>query len=392
MVKQHVSVVLVGMAGYGETYVAQLLTKENETIDLVGVVDIHPENSAYYDAFRESGIPIYRTLEAFYLEREADLAIISTPIHLHADHSCVAMENGSHVLCEKPVAASVAEIKRMNEISDKTGRFLAIGFDWSFTPSVQALKKDIIAGKFGKPKRFKSLTLGPRSRDYYQRSDWAGKKYGSNGEAIYDSVANNAFSHYLHHLLYLLGDEIDDSAAVVELTAELYRANPIETFDTCAVKIMTESNVEVLYYASHAVDRLVKPKYQLEFDKATVTFDWADQPSEIVVEWVDGEQFSYPDPTPDQMVKVDVCVEAILTGDHEILCGVKAASSHAEVIQMIHQSTVEPVQFPHEIVKLNKQKNALYVEGLTEQLTRCYKEACLPEELNINWTVLGEGG
>src|SRR5699024_8609367 len=138
--------------------------------------------------------------------------------------------------------------------------------------SVQQLKSDILSGKFGKAKRLKTIVLWPRNDHYYNRSSWAGKKYSPDGDMIFDSVANNATAHYLHHLYYLTGETIEASAQIAELSAELYKVNDIETFDTCAIKVKTKSNVDILYIASHAVHENRRPQFLLEFEKATITY------------------------------------------------------------------------------------------------------------------------
>src|SRR5690625_6934891 len=97
------------------------------------------------------------------------------------------MENGSNVLCEKPTTANPNDINEMVEARDRTGKFLAIGFNWSFAPQTQRLKADILSGKFGKTKRLKTIVRWPRNDDYYDRSSWAGKKYSPDGDMIFDS-------------------------------------------------------------------------------------------------------------------------------------------------------------------------------------------------------------
>ncbi|GAE91953.1 oxidoreductase [Gracilibacillus boraciitolerans JCM 21714] len=251
---KQISVVLVGIGGYGHTYLKNLFNEGNESAFVIGVVDVAPERSDYYEEIKDRNIPIYHSLEDFYQDHQADLVIICTPIHLHKSQSCLAMENGSNVLCEKPATANPKDLQEMIATRDRTGKKLAIGFNLSFTDPVQELKSDILAGKFGKAKRMKTLVLWPRNADYFNRSGWAGKKYSPEGEMIFDSVANNATAHFLHHLLYLSGDSIETSAEIDQLSAELYRANPIETFDTCAVHLRTKNEVEIIYLATHAVE------------------------------------------------------------------------------------------------------------------------------------------
>lgn len=387
---KQVTVLLVGISGYGHSYLSELFSKQNKHAHLSGVVDIQPKRSDYYEDIMEKNIPIYESIEEFYQENQADLAIISTPIHLHKQQSCYAMEHGSHVLCEKPMTANPDDIKQMIETRDRTGKFLAIGFNWSFTPSVQQLKADILSGKFGKAKRLKSLVLWPRNDEYYHRSSWAGKKYSPNGEKIFDSVVNNATAHFLHHLLYLTGETVETSSQLSQLTAELYKVNSIETFDTSAVSIQTTSNIDILYIASHAVKNSHRPHFELEFENAVITYDPEGDTSDVTAVFTDGTKQVYGDPEPNRNAKLNICVNAILNDDQDILCGVEAATPHVQAIYAMHQSVPETPFFPKEITRRKEDEQLNWVEGLEDILVKSYDNWCLPSDLDVEWAKKGK--
>lgn len=385
-----VSVLLVGISGYGHSYLSELFGTNNESAYLKGVVDINPTRSNYYDEINRRNIPIYKSLEDFYTKNEADLAIISTPIHLHKEQSCYAMEQGSHVLCEKPMTANPDDIQAMINTRDQTGKFLAIGFNWSFAPSTQQLKADILSGIFGKAKRLKSLVLWPRTDEYYNRSTWAGKKFGMNGEMIFDSVVNNATAHFLHHLLYLTGEAVDSSSKLKQVTAELYKVNPIETFDTCAVSMQTKSNIDVLYIASHAIKNNRRPNFKLEFENATITYDPDSGTNDMIAVWKDGTKKIYEDPENNRNAKINVCVEAILQGNQDILCGIEAASPHVQSVYAMHQSVSEIPLFPKSIIRRDEKQKLNWIDGLEDTLMECYENWCLPSDLDVEWSKRGK--
>lgn len=161
-------VVLIGINGYGASYLRWLLEREDATLE--GVVEIAAEKSGFFDVLQERSIPIYKTIEAFYENHNADLAIISTPIHLHTKQAVYAMEHGSHVLCEKPLTGDPNDLPIWESVSKDTGKWAAVGFNWSFTESIQALKQDILKGRFGRAIQLKTLVLWPRTEEYFNRS------------------------------------------------------------------------------------------------------------------------------------------------------------------------------------------------------------------------------
>ena len=74
---------------------------------------------------------------------KVDVVSICLPIYLHADATVKAAEAGKHVLCEKPMACSLAEAEKMIEAADKAGVTLMIGETVRFNP-VNLKIKDLI--------------------------------------------------------------------------------------------------------------------------------------------------------------------------------------------------------------------------------------------------------
>ncbi|MCR2823876.1 Gfo/Idh/MocA family protein [Lederbergia panacisoli] len=389
MIKNDVKIVLVGIGGYGNVYVEKLLNDRDElNASIAGIVDPYPGRNANYGRIKDLNIPVYSTIEEFYVNNKADLAIFSTPIHLHATQVCYALVHGSNVLCEKPMCASVEEAKKIIETRNQTGKFVAIGFNWSFSPSVQNMKSDILKGVFGKPKRLKTIVNWPRDAKYYNRNNWAGRLYSEDGAPILDSVANNATAHYLHHMFYLLGSKFDESVRLKDVTAELYRANTIESFDTCAVKVTTEDNVEILYYATHAVKDSFGPQFLYEFEYATIYKSEGENDNQIVARFTDGTQKIYPDPERDHLQKLFTCIEATLCGNQDIPCGPEAATTHVQAIAAMHESVPDIALFPKSLINLDK--DITWVEGLSDTFIECYKQWRLPSERKIQWAKIGK--
>ncbi|RSL34783.1 gfo/Idh/MocA family oxidoreductase [Salibacterium salarium] len=384
--ENYVRLVLVGIGGYGNTYLRELY--EHSMFDMIqGVVDIYPENSTYYEEIKEHNIPIFSSLEAFYEECKADLAIISTPIHFHTKQTICALENGSNVLCEKPMSPVIEDAKRMIQLKEEKNKFVAIGFDWSFSDVIQNLKQDIIAGMFGKAKRMKTLVLWPRNEEYYERASWAGKKYAQDGTPIFDSVANNATSHFLHNMFYVLGDKPEESAPLDKLTAELYCVNDIETFDTCAFKGVTDAGTEIYYFASHAVTEELGPVFEYEFEDARILYK---KNESIVVYFDDGTEKIYGEPEQERSYKLFHCIKAVQENRKETLCGPNAALSHVYSINAIHQSVPQAYPFPKEFINYDAANRMTSVQGLNTLLKQCYEQWLLPSETKeASWTRQG---
>ena len=388
-----VSIALVGVGGYAANYLSALLDNpDGKAFTVAGIIDPFASTSPRLADIQQRNIPIYNTLEEFYNFHTADLTVVSTPIHLHCPHTCTALNHGSHVLCEKPIAATIQEADRMIDARDRADKLVAIGYQWSFDDTILALKKDISAQLLGAPRVMKTLTLWPRDAHYYSRNTWAGRIKSDNGDWILDSPINNAVSHHLHCMFYLLGDKIDRSARPVDVQAELYRANKIENLDTAAIRCHTDKGVEVLFYTTHACKTQVGPVLRHEFEKGVVCHTPPDP--NITVEFKDGSTKDYGNPYINPLRKLWHVVEMIESGG-TVCCGLEAARSQTLAVNGAHDAVREIVDFPPEFVQTvpagdEQSSQRTCVDGLDEVLQACFEQEKLPGEMNVPWSKAGK--
>jgi predicted dehydrogenase len=389
-----IDLVLVGIGGFGHTYVKELLECNRwDEIKIVGIVDPKPENCIYYVRLMEMNIPWYSTLEEFYSYTRADLAVIASPIQFHKSLTCLALAKGSHVLCEKPISATVEDAISMIEARDNAKKLLAIGYQWSYSEAIQSLKYDIMSGLFGKAKRLKTIVLWPRDFKYYNRSSWAGKKYDDNGNAIFDSVANNAAAHFLHNMFYVLGEKVDVSDQPAIVTSELYRANLIENFDTAIIRIVTKKGAELSFYASHAVENDYGPAFSYEFERGIVSYGEVNgmKTSHIVARFQDGTIKDYGDPFADPVRKLWSMIDAIQTGEN-LVCGPEAVFSHTLCLQAVQEAWKEINDFPQELLRIREMDSdnkLIFIEGLDRDLIECYNKNRMPGNAEYCWAKSG---
>lgn len=96
------------------------------------------------------GIPVaYGSYEELLADPTIDAVYIPLPNHLHMEWTIKAAEAGKHVLCEKPIALTTEDTKKMVEACDKAGVQLAEAFMYRHHPRYDMIKSVIDAGKIG---------------------------------------------------------------------------------------------------------------------------------------------------------------------------------------------------------------------------------------------------
>jgi len=395
-----VSLLMVGVGGMGAAYLEALLERSDENLfRIAGAVDPQPNRCKQYVEMRAMGVPCFISLQDFYRNRKADLAVLSSPIQLHMPQTAFALAKGSHVLCEKPAAGTIQEVRAAIEAEKAAGRWVAVGYQWSFSPAVQALKEDIRTGLFGAAKRFKCLYLWPRDEGYFTRNAWAGKRRDAEGAWVLDSPVQNAMAHDLHNMFYLLGRETTSSAGPAEVEAELYRANAIENFDTAAARVRTEEGVEILFFVSHASNEDRGPVVRYEFEKAVVRCD--SRTSGLWAEFPDGTRKDYGVPDAEPMNKLWQSIAGAREEGARPLCGLDAAASQTLCMNGIQDSMPDIRTFPAGLIRTVESAGGrqlavgtpgarrVVVEGLDEALAGCYDAGKLPSELGLSWSAKG---
>ncbi|MBR4889012.1 MAG: Gfo/Idh/MocA family oxidoreductase [Clostridia bacterium] len=378
---------IVGAGGYGHVYMNRMAENTDADLVLEGICEVAPGIENVYPIIKEKNIPVYRNIEDFYKEHTADLAIISTPIHLHHPQVLQCLAHGSNVLVEKPVCTSLEEAEELIAAEKASGCFVSVGYQTNYGDAVLAIKRDILAGKFGKPVYMRGYHGYRRGDKYYGRNNWAGKRT-VNGHAVNDSPLNNSNAHQFQNMLFLLGDTIDTAADVVKVDAELYRVNPIvENFDTVGVRVETTAGVPVFYCTTHnCKDAIMGPYSEFKFEKATIYLHETEgeHPEDYIVVWNDGTKENYGRLDVDHKKKFHDTVDCVKNGGHPV-CTVQAAMTHLRVIETLAKLPVKDVDRAC-VTKYDLDGDTMYYLNDVETLFRnCYKEGKLPTEAGICW-------
>jgi predicted dehydrogenase len=121
-----------------------------EALRVVAVADIDQARAAAA-AGRLGGMPRVVTPADLVRLDEVEAVFVLTPTHTHAELAIAALEAGKHVLCEKPMARTPADARRMASAADRAGRRLMIGHTRRFDDRWIALFEQLSSGRIGEP-------------------------------------------------------------------------------------------------------------------------------------------------------------------------------------------------------------------------------------------------
>jgi predicted dehydrogenase len=168
---------------------------------------------------RELGVACDVTSSVEEIKGRADAAIVATPNASHADLTSRLLRQGLHVLCEKPLALSVAEAEQVLAVADATGRVLGVGFVHRFHETTRLLRAVIDDGLIGEVRRY-DLQLGVKFEWAAVSQFYFDRQLAGGGVLISEGV------HWLDRLVHWFGPArvtraLDNNQGGIETDIEL---------------------------------------------------------------------------------------------------------------------------------------------------------------------------
>jgi UDP-N-acetyl-2-amino-2-deoxyglucuronate dehydrogenase len=180
-------------------------------------------------AARHGATP-YHDLTAFLAHRPMDIVAIGSPSGLHAHQAIAAVQQGVHVLVEKPLDIDTSRIDALTAAADAAGVKVGVFFQDRLKPAMVELKAAVHDGRLGAPVLASGRVKWYRPPEYYGGSRWRGTWALDGGGALM-----NQGIHTVDLLLWLLGPV----ARVRASTGR--RVHAIEVEDTAAAILEFES-------------------------------------------------------------------------------------------------------------------------------------------------------
>jgi 1,5-anhydro-D-fructose reductase (1,5-anhydro-D-mannitol-forming) len=190
----------VGICGFGKMgqIRAESLEKTGK-VNIVSVFDKYLSDEVRY--------PIAESFEAIVEDKLIDAVCICLPNSFNYELTVKALENGKHVLCEKPPAFTVEEIVHIRQVEKETGKVLMYGFNHRHHQAVVKMKALVDSGKYGRVLWMRGRYGKSVDEDYF--NDWRADKDLAGGGILFDQGI------HMLDLFHFIGDQFDDVHAYV---------------------------------------------------------------------------------------------------------------------------------------------------------------------------------
>lgn len=209
--------------------------------ELVAVASRTKENSEKFG--NEFDIPVrFDSYEKMACSDIIDAAYIAVPHSGHISCSCLMMKNGKHVLCEKPMATTVAECLAMLAAARESGKRLLIAHNQRMCAAHRKAASMLREGAIGRPLRF-ATCFGHSGPDNWSVDAGTGNWFFDRQRSAFGAVADLGI-HKIDLMRYLLGSEVESVSAMLGTLDKRYAdGTPVNVDDNAAVLFRMKNGV-----------------------------------------------------------------------------------------------------------------------------------------------------
>lgn len=200
--------VRVGIAGLGRSgwgIHANALAQIGEKFAVTAVCD--PDKSRQEEAIDRFDCLAYDSIDQLVEDNAVELVVVATPSQLHASDVSKAMRAGKHVIVEKPMAPSLAEVDEMIAASEETGKILTVNQNYRYHPDFLKIKEIVDSGVLGRIVQMRMTGNGFR-----RRWDWQTLKRFGGGDL------NNKGAHTIDWAIHFFDDSQPEIFCHMETT------------------------------------------------------------------------------------------------------------------------------------------------------------------------------
>lgn len=270
--------------------------------NLYGFYDIRPEAVQEYTA--KYGGRAYTSLEEVLADPNVQAVDICTRGETHCQIAVAALKAGKHVLCEKPMAATIAEAREMVTAARSRGLKLMLYHNQRLYPPHLKAKELLDSGLIG-------TLINYRTALGYEWPDIPFNPDGVTYRHLFktDGTLSDGASHRVDLMMYLVGKPVEEVFCYADVLEKKYPdGTPYDCYDNGTTILKYKGGVSGVIHSSLTVYGQEDRTTKLFGTKGVITVYGDDRP--LYVGLRDGTKlnvdFGYPTPGQQDIIPVDV--------------------------------------------------------------------------------------
>lgn len=185
---------MIGAGGMGARH-AENLSHRVKGANVAGVTDVDRSRAGELASSCCPGATVFEDHSALIRDESIEAVVIASPDHTHAELVLECLRRGKPVLCEKPLAITAEDARRVVDAEAELGRKLVqVGFMRRYDPQHLDVKSAVDSGAVGRPALFKGIH----------------RNLGAAPGASSESILFNSAVHDLDCARWMLGQEIEE--------------------------------------------------------------------------------------------------------------------------------------------------------------------------------------
>jgi predicted dehydrogenase len=170
-------------------------------VELVALIDPDREAAAAAGAAVPGAAPRSALEAAIAVDGPLDLVVIGSPDSAHPALVEAALAHGAALFCEKPLANDAATAADLARAAAGAPRPATVGYSFRYNPAIQALKRDLVAGRLGTPWLIELAEHNPQFHPHGGKPlNWKGDPAHAKAGALFEYG-----SHVVDLALWLIG-------------------------------------------------------------------------------------------------------------------------------------------------------------------------------------------
>ena len=247
------NIAIVGYGGQGAWHANWAM--KSDVVALAGIYDIAEKRM---QAAKDNGIRTYSSLDEILADSAVDIVLCATPNDVHKDIVVNSLLAGKNVICEKPVALTVADFDEMVAAAEKSGKVFSVHQNRRWDVDFLAIKGLIASGEIGDTINIESRIHGSRGIP----SDWRCHKPYGGGMMLDWGV------HLIDQMLQLIPEK------VVKVSCDITNITTDEVDDGFRLNLYFESG-KTAYVEVGTYNFIAMPRFYMQCkDGSAKIEDW----------------------------------------------------------------------------------------------------------------------